>query len=130
MPKQLVTAPFSCCSTPALLQAFLTSQPSAAAAAAGHSAALAAVIHLLRSPSRQLQRYGQDFMRQHYHMREPWAVQVRHHHLLCTDMLVRLYCWHNRYITPVLLTDSIRCVIMYRERVVSTGTACKRRHHK
>jgi hypothetical protein len=35
------------------------------------------MIHLLRSPSRQLQRFGQEFMRQHYHMRTAGAVQVR-----------------------------------------------------
>jgi hypothetical protein len=61
-----------CCST-----LLCVAQLDAAAAAAGHSAALAAVIHLLRSPSRQLQRFGQDFMRQHYHMRSAGAVQVR-----------------------------------------------------
>ena len=43
---------------------------------ADHTGALAAVIHLLRSPSHQLQQYGEAFMRHHYHLRQPGAVQV------------------------------------------------------
>lgn len=45
---------------------------------ADHIGALAAVIHLLRSPSRQLQEYGESFMRHHYHLRQQGAVQVRY----------------------------------------------------
>jgi hypothetical protein len=45
---------------------------------AGHASALGALIHLLRSPSRQLREQGEAFMREHYHMRGKGAVQVRH----------------------------------------------------